>query len=83
MSNKAATLIGQNQHERRVLNELELADRWGMSHKTLQRWRVMGLGPKFLKLGGKIGYRIEDVEEYELHSLRLSTSESARAGGAA
>lgn len=80
---KRNALIGRHQHERRVLNEHELADRWGMSHQTLQRWRVMGLGPKFLKLGGRVGYRIEDVEEYEQHSLRLSTSEPANAAGAA
>ena len=82
MSNRNA-LIWQNQSERRVLNELELADGWGMSHLTLQRWRVMGLGPKFLKLGGKVSYRIEDVEEYEQHSLRISTSQSAHAAGVA
>ena len=36
--------------DRRVLNENELAQRWGVSPKTLQRWRSDGLGPRYLKL---------------------------------
>jgi hypothetical protein len=36
--------------DRRVLNENELAQRWGVSPKTLQRWRSEGRGPRYLKL---------------------------------
>ena len=32
--------------DRRVLNENELAQRWGISPKTLRRWRREGRGPK-------------------------------------
>ena len=35
--------------EKLVLSENELAQRWGMSPKTLQRWRSEGRGPRFLK----------------------------------
>ena len=35
--------------DRRVLNENELAQRWGIRPKTLQRWRCEGRGPKYLK----------------------------------
>lgn len=31
--------------DRRVLNENELAQRWGISPKTLQRWRCEGQKP--------------------------------------
>jgi transposase-like protein len=34
--------------DRRVLNENELAQRWGISPKTLQRWRSEGRGPRYL-----------------------------------
>ena len=34
--------------DRRVLNENELAQRWGLSPKTLQRWRSEGRGPRYL-----------------------------------
>ncbi len=59
MSNKTTVFLGQNRYERRVLNELELADRWGMSNKTLQRWRSEGRGPKYLKLSKRVGYPLE------------------------
>ena len=32
-------------HPRQVLSEADLASRWGMSPKTLQRWRMEGRGP--------------------------------------
>lgn len=69
----------QNPSERRVLKEQELAERWSISVKTLQRWRCTSLGPRFLKLGNRVGYRLEDVEQYERSASRISTSERAYA----
>lgn len=48
-----------------TLNEIELAARWGMSPKTLQRWRTQNVGPEYLKLGKKVMYPLADVEDYE------------------
>lgn len=48
-----------------TLNEIELAARWGMSPKTLQRWRTLNVGPEYLKLGKKVMYSLADVEDYE------------------
>lgn len=64
------------------LNQRQLADRWDVSEATLERWRTEGIGPVFLKLQGRVLYRVEDVESYETDSLRKSTSERADAGGA-
>jgi predicted DNA-binding transcriptional regulator AlpA len=61
--------------ERRVLNEQELAQRWGMSHKTLQRWRNEGRGPRYLKLSKRVSYPIESIVEFERSLLHRSTSE--------
>lgn len=47
------------------LSERMLAKRWAMSHKTLQRWRIKGKGPDFLKIGKAIRYRLCDVETFE------------------
>jgi hypothetical protein len=55
------------------LNQKDLARRWGMSPRTLERWRWIGFGPKFLKLGKKVKYRTVDVEAFELDRLRDST----------
>jgi predicted site-specific integrase-resolvase len=58
----------------RHLNQSELADRWGISHRTLERWRWIGEGPPYLKIGGRVAYRIEDIERYERERLRLAAS---------
>jgi hypothetical protein len=61
------------------LNQLELAVRWRISHRTLERWRWTGEGPKFLKVGGRVVYRLSDVEEYEQSIVRSSTSDPGQA----
>lgn len=63
---------------RRVLNENELAQRWGISTKTLQRWRSEGRGPKYLKLSKRVSYPLESVLDFEHCALHASTSERSR-----
>jgi predicted site-specific integrase-resolvase len=58
----------------RHLTQVQLADRWQMSPRTLERWRWLGEGPPFLKLGGRVIYRLEDVEIYKAKQLRDSTT---------
>ncbi len=53
------------------LNEAQLASRWGMSTKTLQRWRMYGQGPRYLKLSKRIVYPIEDIMDFEDRSAYL------------
>lgn len=57
------------------LNQIQLAARWNISHRTLERWRWSGDGPLFIKIGGRVVYRLADVEAYELKQIRKSTSE--------
>jgi predicted site-specific integrase-resolvase len=63
----------------RHLNQRQVAERWGISPRTLERWRWLGEGPRFLKLGGRVAYRLEDIERYEAEQLRDSTAASASA----
>lgn len=65
------------------LNQRQLADRWDVSEATLERWRSEGIGPVYLKLQGRILYRVEDIEAFELESLRKSTTERVNVGGVA
>lgn len=58
----------------RHLNQIDLADRWNISHRTLERWRWTGEGPRFVKLGGRVVYRLADVEAFERKQVRSSTS---------
>lgn len=59
----------------RHLNQIELAARLNISPRTLERWRWTGEGPRFMKVGGRVVYRLEDVEGYEDSQLRNSTAE--------
>lgn len=61
--------------ERRVLSERELARRWGVSSKTLQRWRTEGRGPRYLKLSKRVSYPLEFVVNFERSVVHESTSE--------
>jgi predicted site-specific integrase-resolvase len=57
----------------RHLNQIELARRWNISARTLERWRWLGEGPVYLKLGGRVSYRLEDVEKFEAERLHVNT----------
>lgn len=46
-------------------NQVELGRRWRISHRTLERWRWLKQGPRYLKIGGRVVYRLEDIEAYE------------------
>jgi len=47
------------------VNQKELAARWKISHRTLERWRWAQEGPRYLKIGGRVVYRLSDVEAFE------------------
>ncbi len=59
------------------LNQVELSRRWSLSPRTLERWRWLGEGPNFLKIGGRVVYRLEDIEAYEAEQTRDSTAANA------
>ncbi len=62
------------------LHQVELARRWKLSPRTLERWRWLGQGPRYLKIGGRVVYRVEDVEAYEADQVRSSTSSFSAQG---
>jgi predicted DNA-binding transcriptional regulator AlpA len=55
----------------------ETAAKIGMAVSTLNKWRVTGFGPQFIKLGKRVLYRDEDIEAFINASIRRSTSEVA------
>ena len=62
--------------DRRVLNENELAQRWGVSPKTLQRWRSEERGPPYIKLSKAIRYPVDEIVTYE-QAIRQGMSNEA------
>ena len=60
--------------EEKHITQAELARRWRLSPRTLERWRWQGNGPAYLKIGGRIVYRKEDVAEFEIQQRKTSAS---------
>jgi hypothetical protein len=57
-------------------DEVELAERWNPSPKTLQRWRSEGRGPRFTKMSRRVVYPMDEVLDFESEALRASIWES-------
>jgi Helix-turn-helix domain len=62
----------------RHLSQHDLARRWSISPRTLERWRWLGKGPQFLKIGGRVIYRLTDIEAHEAEQMRSSTVQPDR-----
>ena len=48
-----------------LLTDAQLAVRWQLSRGTLANQRSQGRGPAYLKLAGRVRYRLSDIEAYE------------------
>ena len=55
--------------ETRILTDIQVAERLGVSRFTVRSWRLKGVGPRFLKMGRAVRYRSRDVDEYERQAL--------------
>lgn len=64
-------------HERaeKILTTREAADFCRLSKPTLERFRITGHGPTYLKLGGAVRYRQLDLDDWLESRLTKSTSE--------
>lgn len=58
------------------LSQIDVAERWQISPRTLERWRWEGAGPIHLKIGGRILYRLEDIEAFEHGALKTETTKN-------
>lgn len=59
------------------LTAIEAGASLGLSPRTLERFRVQGRGPKFLKLGRRVAYSSADLVSWAEMQRRGSTSEAA------
>lgn len=60
-----------------LLTEREASRFLGLSVRTLQKWRLRGNGPPFVKLGSAVRYEPQRLQEYLDQMRRRSTSEGA------
>ena len=59
----------------RYLRTPEAARFLGVSGRTLEKHRIYGTGPVYRKIGGRVVYRLEDLEKWADQGLRTSTSD--------
>lgn len=57
----------------------ETASRLCLAEGTLANWRVQGKGPAFVRVGGKICYRDQDIDAFIEGGVCRSTSETVEA----
>lgn len=55
----------------RHLNQVQLARRWSLSPRTLERWRWLKQGPDFIKAGGRVLYSLEAIRSFEITHLNV------------
>jgi excisionase family DNA binding protein len=61
-----------------LLTQSEAAELLHLSTRTLERLRVSGTGPAFVKLGHSVRYRTVDLEKWIASRVVGSTSEGDR-----
>ena len=63
----------------RLLRTPEAARFLGLSGRTLEKHRTFGTGPTYRKIGGRVVYRIEDLQRWADLGVRTSTSDPGTA----
>jgi len=58
----------------KLLTTQEAADRLGLSKSTLDKGRLTGDSPPFVRMGTAIRYRPQDLDEWVAARVRRSTS---------
>jgi len=63
-----------------TLTETEVAEMLRCTKAALRKWRREGRGPRFIRVGRLVRYRLADVEEF-LESNASSSRAASNAGG--
>ena len=64
----------------RVLRTSDAADYLGLAASTLEKMRLSGSGPRFVRLGARaVGYSIGDLNSFIEAGRRCSTSDNGEA----
>lgn len=56
-----------------TMTQEQLAARWHISPRTLEQWRWLGKGPRFLKIGARVLYEETEIRAFEAGHLCQST----------
>lgn len=58
-----------------LFNTKQAATRLNLSSSTLNKLRLTGGGPQFVKLGASVRYRLDDLDKWVATQVRRSTSD--------
>ena len=72
----SSTLNGMPQ---RYLRTPEAARFVGLSIRTLEKHRIYGTGPQYSKLGGRVVYRVQELQAWVESGTKASTSDPGKA----
>jgi hypothetical protein len=59
-----------------LLTVQEVAAVLRCSTSSLNKWRLLGLGPRFVRVGSRVRYHVNDIVAYVRAQTRSSTSQS-------
>ena len=62
-----------------TVSPMDAAERLGVQPSTLANWRWTGCGPRYLKVGGRVRYRLHDLAAWLDDQARESTSADSAA----
>lgn len=60
-------------HAHAYMNTTQAAEYLGLKYGTLAGWRFHGVGPKYVKMGGAIRYKIEDLDDFAAKNMPALT----------
>jgi excisionase family DNA binding protein len=58
-----------------LLSTKEAARLLGVHYNTMSKWRIRGIGPRFVKIGTAIRYRRSDIETWLRNRTYSNTTE--------
>lgn len=59
-----------------LMDSVQLAEFLTNKPNTIEGWRIKGVGPRYIKIGRLVRYRLADVEEWLEAQARSSTSQA-------
>jgi predicted DNA-binding transcriptional regulator AlpA len=60
----------------RIFRTRDAARYLGLAESTLEKWRVFGGGPRWVRLGRRaVGYPLSDLDDFTSRNYRRSTSD--------
>ena len=73
---KAVLNTPHNDSKFKLIDTVQLAEYLGNEVNTCEGWRLKGIGPRYIKVGRLVRYKIQTVDLWIESQTRNSTSEA-------